>query len=162
LKKPSIVGILNSGAVLSPPMLFNIVEVFIMSFTPLKLAFLKATRPELEGVALDAAVDAVSDADVVAFALGHIDNAAYQRLIHFRDNGGTLTEEQLAIIAQAETVDERTNAANWFRRFYEDEGIPETEIDEWYATVCDLYHQPEFADQPIENAYEAARVIHCE
>lgn len=44
-----------------------------MAFTALKLAFVKATRPKLEGVELEAAINAVSDADVVAFALGNIE-----------------------------------------------------------------------------------------
>lgn len=43
-----------------------------MSFTPLKLAFVKSTRPELEGVELEAAVNAVSDAEVCEFALNRI------------------------------------------------------------------------------------------
>ena len=43
-----------------------------MSFTPLKLAFVKSTRPELEGVELDAAVSAVTDAEVCEFAIKRI------------------------------------------------------------------------------------------
>ena len=37
--------------------------------TSLKLAIVKAVRPELEGVALEAAVSAISDSTAVAYAL---------------------------------------------------------------------------------------------